>query len=578
MWEYLRGRIAVHSRRILLGAVALVVFYLVLPPIGMLLFSSVRATKDKLPFEVTSYTFSNFVTVFTSKTTYQLLLNTMWFVIGTVALAVAMATLFAWILERTNVPFRRLMFVLVLAPAGMPMIIVTMAWILLANPSNGLFNVALWKLFGLTGPGPINIYSIPGMIIITALHFVPVVYIMISGVFARIDPSLEEAARTSGAGVWTTLRRVSMPLLGPALLATTIYYTVRTMEIFEVPAMLGMPKNIYLFSTMIYFAVNPISGQILPDYGLASTYGVVLLAAAGVLIYLYGRYTRHAERFATVTGRGYRPRLIDLGSWKPVPMVLMFGYFALVVGMPLLILLWTSLTPPYTHVSLSGLSKLNLNAYRAMLKYPFLLTAIKNTLIIAILLAAVSMTLSTLASWLSTRGGIRGAWIPDRVAFMVIGVPTVVLGLALIFIYTALPLPIYGTIWVILLGLVPTCLPFGTRVMGAAFLQIHRELEEAAATSGAGLWANFSRIVLPLLWPSFARGFVYMFVRGMRETTMALMLYAAGNQTLAVTLWILWAEEGRLPLASAIAVPMMLITILLSFFVARQTMLVEGGK
>jgi iron(III) transport system permease protein len=401
---------------------------------------------------------------------------------------------------------------------------------------------------------------------------------MISGVFARVDPSLEEAARTSGAGTWTTFRRVSLPLLGPALLATTIYYMVRTMEIFEVPAMLGMPKNIFLFSTMIYFAINPIAGQVLPDYGLASTYGVVLLAVAGVLIYLYSRYTRHAERFATVTGRGYRPRLIDLGHWKPLPAVLMSGYFALVVGMPLLVLLWTSLTPPYTKVSLSGLSKLNLNAYRGMLKYPFLLIAVKNTLIISTSLAAVSMIISTLASWLSTRGGIRGAWIPDRLAFMVIGVPTVVLGLALIFIYTALPLPIYGTIWVIILGLAPTCLPFGTRVMGAAFLQIHRELEEAAAASGAGLWASFSRIVLPLLWPSFVRGFVYMFVRGMRETTMALILYAAGNQTLAVTLWILWTEEGRLPLASAIAVPMMLITIVLSFFVARQTMLVEGGK
>jgi len=573
----LRELVALHSQKILLGAVSIVVICLVLPPIAILLFSSIRSTANRLPFEVTTFTVANYLQVFTSGATYRMLLNTAWFASGTIIVAMGLSIIFAWFLERTNVPFRRLLFVLILSPMGMPVIIVGMGWILLANPANGLFNVILRELFGLTGPGPINIYSIPGMILIAALGFVPMIYIMISGVFSRVDPSLEEAARTSGAGIWATFRQVSMPLVSPAVFAAVIYYFVRAMEIFEIPALLGMPKGIYVFSSAIYYAINPAHGELLPNYGMASTYGVILLAVAGVFVYLYSRYIKHGERFATVTGRGYRPHLIDLGRWKFVPVVIMTGYFVLAVAMPFLILFWTSIAPAFTAISFSALSRVNLNAYREMMNSPQLWIALNNTIIIAISAAMIGMFLVTLVSWLSIRGEVRGAWIPDRLAFMVVGVPGIVLALALIFIYTVLPIPIYGTIWIIVIAVTTTCLPFGTRQMGAAFIQIHRELEEAAGTSGAKLWHTFSRVVLPLLWPSFVRGFLWMFVRSIRDTSIALMLYAVGNQTLGVILWFLWMEEAEFRIASAIAVPLVMVTMALTFLVARQTMVVEGG-
>jgi iron(III) transport system permease protein len=567
----LRGLISLHSRKILLGAIILIFTVLVVPPIGMLVISSFRATQDKLPFEATSYTIDNYVNAFASPVTYGLLFNTAWFAGGAVAVAMALAVIFAWFLERTDFPFRRLFFVLTLAPMGMPVIITTMAWILLANPSNGLFNLVLRSLLGLHGRGPINIYTIPGMILITALSFVPVIYIMISGIFARIDPSFEEAARTSGAGAWVTFRRISMPLLNPAVFAAAIFYLVRCIELFETPAMLGMPRGIFLFSTAIYYAVSPHSG--FPNYGLASAYGMVLLVAAAVLVYFYGRYVRRAERFATVTGRGYRPQLMKLGRWKFVPVVAMSIYFVLTVAMPLLILVWSSLAPAFAKISVSSVSLLNLDAYRRMLDYPEIRLSVKNTLVIATATALISMLLVTVGAWLSVRGGMRGSWLPDRLAFMVVGVPGVVLGLALIFIYTSLPIPLYGSIWIIVLALVTTSLPFGTRMMMAAFLQIHRELEEAAATSGAGLSSTFFRILVPLLWPSFSRGFLWAFVRSLRETTIVLILYTVGNQTIAVTLWRLWMDQAELRLASAIAVPLMIVTTVLTFLVARQTML-----
>jgi iron(III) transport system permease protein len=571
--ERLLEKILPQSRKILLYVVSLILALLVLPPIGMLLFSSVRSTADRLPFEATSFTINNFINAFTSDLTYRLLLNTAWYAVGSVTLAISLAVVFAWLLERTNVPFRRAMFMMILAPMGMPTVIKSMAWVLLGNPANGLLNMMLRSLLGLEGRGPINIYSIPGMILVTALTFVPMIYIMISGVFSRVDPSYEEAARTSGAGFWVTIRRVSLPLLGPAIFAAAIYYLVIAMETFEVPAVLGMPRRIFVFSTIIYYSIHPMTG--FPDYGMASTYGIVLLISAAAFIYMYSRYVQHGERFATVTGRGYRPQLIDLGRWKYVPIVLISGYSFFAVGLPLLILIWTSFVPTYAGVSLSSLPLANLDAYRELLEYSELLVAAKNTLWIATVTGILTMLLVTLSSWLSVRGGLRGSSIPDRLAFIILGIPSVVLSLALIFIYTAVPLPIYGTTWIIVIALMTRSLPFGTRLMTAAFLQIHRELEEAAATSGAGMWNTFWRIVLPLLWPSFTRGFLWAFVRSMRETTAALMLYSAGNQTIAVIIWFLWVEDGEYALASAIAVPLVIITSILTYFVAKKTMLGE---
>jgi iron(III) transport system permease protein len=579
VFNWCQSRIGLQPRKILLIAVTVITVFLVLPPMAILLFSSVRSTESTLPFEVTNYTLSNYVKVFSAHSTYQLLLNTVWYTLGTVGICLVLTTAFAWFLERTNVPFRRILFMLLLAPMGMPGVVTGMAWILLANPANGLLNVLIRTIFGMEGPGPINIYSMSGMIWVTSLRFVPMMYIMISGVFSRIDPAYEEAAWTSGSKPWTTFMHISRPMLTPALLGAVIYYVVLTMEMFEIAGMLGMPKGIYVFSTAVYYAVHrTMGGGGLPNYGLASAYGSVLLAAATALIYFYSRQVRHGERYVTVTGRGYRPRLFDLGRWKFVPVLAMCFYFVFAVAMPLLILIWTSLAPRIASPSLSNLSLLNFGAYRELLKFKMLWSAAANTLVIATTVGLATMLLATVISWLSVRSGMRGVWaIPEKLSFLILGVPGVVLSLSLIFVYASLPIPIYGTIWIIVVAEVTRGLTYGTRLMTAAYLQIHKELEEASSTSGAHMGTSFFHIVLPLLRPSFARGFLWLFAFSIRNTTIPLMLYAAGNETIAVTLWYLWVEEAEFSLASAIAVPLVLITSALSFFIARKTMLAEGG-
>ncbi|MFC1491662.1 ABC transporter permease [Nitrospinota bacterium] len=570
--RWLSGALSTHARKITLVVTSLILFYLVIPPIAILLFSSLRDTEKHLPFEPTTFTIGNISQILTSPVTYELLLNSTWYAVGSTTLGLTIAATFAWFLERTNMPFRRFFFVLIFAPIAMPGFILSMAWILLANPTNGLFNVLLRDLFGMSGRGPLNIYSIPGMIFVTALRFVPTMYIMISGVFSRIDPSLEEAAGTSGARRWSTFWHISLPLLSPAILSALVFYLVFAFEVFETAAVLGLSRRIFVFSTMIYQITHPEEG--IPNYGLASAYSIILLILCSVLLYLYQRYVRHAERFATVTGRGYRPRLIDLGRWKIVPAIAMSIYFLLGVALPLLILLWTSLAPEFSKFSFSTLSLFSLDAYKRMLSETDLLSATKNSLMIGMTTSVATMLLATLACWMSVRWKGRGTWVPERLAFLILGVPAVVLSVALVIFYVSLPIPIYGTIWIIVIALVTRFLPFGTRLMSAAFLQIHRELEEAAETSGARLFSILTRIVLPLLWPSFMRGLFWVFIRSLTEATVAMMLFTTNNRTIAVKIWFLWMFDGEFALVSAIAVPMVIVSGILAFFVARQVMFV----
>jgi len=560
--------------KIVLWVTTAIIAWLVIPPIGILFFSSVRATKGSLPFEPqTAFTLNNIIYVFTSPKTLQLLLSSSWYAIGSTGLGLALAVAFAWFLERTNVPFRRLLFVLILTPMAIPDVILSMSWTLLANPTTGLFNVILRWLFGLEGTGPLNIYSIPGMIVVTALRFAPMMYIMISGVFSRVDPSFEEAAKTSGAGFWTTFRHVSMPLLAPAILAAIVYYLILSIEVFEIAGVLGLSRRIFVLSTAIYFYIHPPIG--LPDYGFATAYGVILLLLAIVLLFVYQWRIRSTERFATVTGRGYRPRLLELGRWKWVPVLGIVTYFIFAVAMPFLTIVWTSLVPVFQGFSMSQLPLLSFKAYEKMLELPSLLPCALNSLVIATSASVIGITLATMACWISIRWRGPGTKIAERLCFLILGVPSVVLSLASIFIYTAFPSHLYGTVWIIVIVVATRSLPYGTRLMNAAFLQIHKELEEAAETSGANLWHTLKAVVLPLLWPSFIRGFLWMFIRGISEATMALMLYSTKNRTIAVLVWFLWMEDANYPVASAIAVPMIIISGILAYFVARKTMLMR---
>jgi iron(III) transport system permease protein len=544
-----------------------VVVFLAAVPLAMLLFSSVRATADALPFEATSFTLDNYVRVLSSSLTYRLLLNTLWYAVGSLAVGLSLGVAFSYLLERTNIPARDVLLTLVIANLAVPGLVDGMAWVMLANPNNGIINVALRAAFGFE-EGPFDIYGVPGMILVTGTSLVPSIYILISGLFARMDPSLEEAAAMSGAGLIATLRRVTLPVLLPGLIAAAIYYFVVVTETFEIPALLGMSQRIFVFSTLIYQIVHPSGG--LPDFGLASGYATVQLVASAGLMYFYARATREASRFSVIKGRDFRPRLIDLGRWKYVALIALVFFFFVRTVLPFLALVWTSTQQFLVTPSMEGLARASFANYAKIPSFPGAMTALANTALIGVTTVVATLVLSAVVAWMAIRSPYRWSWLPDRLSFLVVATPSIVLGLSLMFVYLWIPLPIYGTIAIVAIALVTRYLPFSVRLFSAALIQVHRELEESARVSGAGWLRTMSRVSIPLVLPTVWRGAMWILAHSIREATLSVMLLSTSNVTLGALLWLAWQHYGDVGTAAALATCIVIASGALTYVLVRS--------
>jgi iron(III) transport system permease protein len=571
----LRGWLDVDrlAERLVLGGVSALVMALVLVPLAMLLFSSVRSTADMLPFEATAFTLDNYAKVFLDPRTYELLFNTFTFGVGAVVLGLVLATVFSWVLERSNVPLKQLAYACVLAPMAIPPMMIAIAWILLGSPSIGLINVLLRAPLGMTEHGPFDIYSLGGMIFVSALAFAPSMFLMISGAFRNMDPALEDAGRMSGAGRLSVLFRITLPLLRPALIAAAIYFCVIVIGAFDIPAFLGLTAGVHVFSTRIYLATHPQIG--LPDYGLASTYAVIMLAAAVGLIAVYRRLTRDAAAFATVTGKGFRPQPVDLGRWRYVALAGLLGYLGVAVVLPLGILLWASLLPFYAPPSLEALPRLSFQNYIRAWNYPGIWDITRNSLLLFLTTATLTVAITLISSWLAVRGRSRWSSLPDSVAFLNVGVPGIVLALGMIFVFLTVPIPLYGTLWIIVIALMAHYLPFGSRVIGSALIQVHSELEEAARMSGATWWRTLRRIIVPLMLPALLNAWVWVAVHAVRELGISLILFTRGNGVLSTLIWTSFEQEARIGFAAVLGVVLILLS-LVTALVARTVYMGHG--
>ncbi|MGH7928346.1 MAG: ABC transporter permease, partial [Candidatus Binatia bacterium] len=386
--------------------------------------------------------------------------------------------------------------------------------------------------------------------------------------FRAMDPNLEEAARISGAGAWTTFRRVTLPTLLPALFGAFLYSFISSMESFEAPLLVGLPGNIYVYSTMIYF-----STRLMPSHGLAAAFAMSYCLLAVFFVIIYQRVAlRQTERFATITGKGYRPRVTRLGRWRWAAFGLFGAYFFLAVVLPLFILVWAALSPSYTQPSWDGLSKLSFVHFQRLWDEPGILPAVWNTIVVTITTATACVLLSFFVSWIVVRSGIRGRMILDGLTFLAHSIPGIVIALAFIFVYLQEPfrsLHLYGTVWIISLALITQYIAFTTRTTNAAITQIHKELEEAARISGVGRITTLLRITLPLVFPAFAAAWIWVAAHAVRAFSVPLMLTSEGNWTLSVILWNIWDEQNSLTMAAALGVIFILSLALLTFFGRR---------
>lgn len=558
----------VNWQWVIIGTVAFVVLYHVIFPLGMLIYSSFRTVA---PDEPGPLTVVNYINAYFNRETYELLANTAKFAVVALSIGVSLGVFFAWLVERTNMPLRNAGYVLIPLTVATPSMLYSISWILLLSPKIGIFNIVLMELFGLAEP-PIQPYSIIGMGFVEGFRIASGTFLMVVGVFRSMDPSLEEAASTHGVGTLATARRITFRLMLPGILAAVVYSLTTAFDAFEIPAIVGMRAGIHVFATKIYEAAHAFPR----DYGMTSTFGVILLALAVFWVYLYGKATRRVEAYSTVTGKGYRPRVIDLGRWKYMGTALLFAYFFIVVAAPIGIMLWGSFLPFYQTPSLAALSKITLNSYREILSFPWLLDAVKNTLVMTLWTPTLAVLISAVIAWIVVRTKIRGRKILDVLAFMPHAIPGIVMGLSFSWLYLRLQfIPIYGTIWIIIAAFATRHLAYGTRVMNAAMIQLHKELEEAAQTSGVPWPTTFARITIPLLLPSFINVWIWSAMHVIQSASIPIMLYSPDSRVLSVLIWDLW-QSGEVSYTCAIGV--MLIFVLTVMLIAGRIVAMRRAR
>ena len=547
----------VNSQSLILAGCILFVLYLAGVPLVMLLYGSIRSAPIGEPGA--TYTIQNYIKAYFDKEFYLLLLNSVYYALGTCTLTFIIGTFLAWVSERTNTPLKKLFVVMSLIPFIIPGILSTISWILLLSPKIGLINIVVKEVLGLES-APFNVYSMWGMIWAEAIHLYPLVFLLMSASFRNMDTSLEEAALTAGSSTWQTFCRVTLPLMRPAMFSVLLINFVRGIEAFEVPALIGVPAKISVFTTKIFLAIH----QFPSDFGLAGAYAVTLLAISTVGVLIYGRITRREERFATVTGKGYRPRVIDLGAWKYVTLGISFLIFFLAVILPVFVLLWSSFIPYYGVPSYELMAKMTWANYQYIINYPLALTAFKNSFYLSVGSATLVMLLTSIISWITVKTKLPGRALLDNITFIPIAMPGIVLGVSLIWVYLTLPIPIYGTIWVLLLAYITKFMPYGIRAASASMIQINKELEEASLTAGGTWFQTFRKVILPLLMPGFTAGWIYISIIALRELSTSILLYSYNSTVLSIMAFDLW-EGGQYTYVCALGVLMVLLLITMAF-------------
>ncbi len=518
--------------------------WLVLVPLATLIIFSFRLGN---PWDPGGFTLEHYSGAYSNPQTYSMFFNTAMLAGFSTAISVALATFFAFLTERTDMPFRNVAWGLILVPMAMPGLLFAVSWTFLLSPQIGLFNVWIRSVLGWFGAdvttGPLNIYSLWGMVLLEGLRGVTTTFLIMVGAFRAMDPSLEEAARVAGASGPRTFFGIFIPLLTPAIFGATMYSFMTHLESLEIPLVIGLPAGIHVFPTYIFYTTQRYTP---PEYGLSAALGASFLLVSILLVYAYRYAMRQEGRFATITGKGYRPRLTALGKWRYAALAVFLLYFALTIAAPGFVLLWSSLLPVYLVPSWELLPDLTLEHYREVLSDGDVVDATFNTLAVALGAATLTMLLSLVVAWVVIRKRFRGRSLLDAVTFLPHALPGVIVAIAFMFLYLQPPLNelgLYGTVWIIMLGLTVSYIAFGSRTMTGALAQVHVELEEASHVSGARWLTLMRRIVLPLVLPAFIGGWIWVASHSLRNFSVPLILATRENWVLSVVMWHTW-EDG----------------------------------
>jgi iron(III) transport system permease protein len=541
----------------LVAALAAILLVLIVPPAFFLLNVSLHET---LPDgSLGDFTLRFYEQLVTGRFFLESLRNTLIYAFGSAVIAIVIGTLQALIVERTNTPGRKLAFFAAIISLGVPHVLYVVAWLLLlgrAGPINDVIMLVMQREQG------IDVYSMWGMALIEGVGFVPLTFLLMSAVLRSMDASFEEAAIMAGASPLRAFWRITLPMGIPALCALTLLIFVRTFESFEVPALVGLAGNINVLTTTIYQSVHRTGA---PSYGEAGAYSICLVGMVTILLIWQNRLSRHAHKYQTITGKGFRPRIVDLGVWRHLSAAVLVILFLVVTIIPAGMLVFTSFQPFYDGINVAALSRLSWENYRVLLGPGSFRDAIVNTLILGAATATIVVPFTAVCAWLVVRR-VPGAALLDHLATLPLVFPAIILSVAFLDVFVNMPLPLYGTLLSIIIASAVRYMPYGMRYAFTGALQIHPDLEGAATISGAARAALFRRIVMPLLAASLVGSWLVVFLLSVQAVSLPLLLVGPGSEVMAVTLFELWQNGQVTELASMGVVWIVLMTAISTLF------------
>jgi iron(III) transport system permease protein len=537
--------------------IAIIIGYLSLSPTLMLFYGSFRSKPLGVPGA--GFTLAHYMHAYTDPATYELLLNSFIFAAGASIVATILATVLGWIAIRTNAPFRKFFELTAIVPNIFPPVMLAVSWTVLLSPRTGLINRVLMQTLNLE-TAPLNVYSLGGMIFVEALITTPLAFLLVSASLYSMDPSLEESARVAGSNNLQIAWRITLPIIRPALLGAVMLNFVRAIESFDTPAIIALPARIEVFTTKIY---REAVGAFPPNQNLAAAYGVSLLLVTMVFVYLYRVLTQQSERYVTVTGRGYRPTLVDLGRWRYPAACLASLILVLIVVLPFLVLTYVSFVS-YIHVpGPKTWELLTFDNYRSNLTDGRTYRALQNSLFLAGAGATLCMLLAALTAWVTTKTRVAGRGVIEALTFIPWAFPGTALAIGLLWTYVYVPLPIYGSLWILLIGYITRFLPYGLRSMTSTIVQLHDDLAQASMVCGASFLTTFRRIMLPLLRPGFFAGWIILATIFLREFSTSIFLYSPGSEPLGPLLYHFYVDGNLGPMCSlALIVSVVCITLI----------------
>ena len=514
------------------GALMVVLAFLVLYPVAMLLLGALTNTNPVVDgFGVFDLSLGNFIAVLGNPNVHFALANSLIACAGGTALAVAIGLAFSWIVVRTNTPWKGFIGAASMIPLFVPPLVAGVAWSILGSPKSGLVNTML-KWAGVDWR--INLYSMAGLILVFGMYYAPYVYMFTASALRNMDPSLEEAAEISGVGPVRTLFTITFPLIAPAIISGGLLSFIVMLGIYGIPAVLGAPANIPVLTTYIFKLTNWSP----PLYSTAAAVAIILMVVTGVLVALQQRVLS-GKSFTTVAGKAFRPRSLDLGPWRWLTLALALIYLLVVVVLPLLALVVAAfrrfLFIPNA-ASLFDMRHYSLVHFESIFDNPLTMRSIWNTMEVGFITAVLGGVLAFAIGYTVHRGSAPGRRGLDLIATLPVAIPGLVIGVAYLWAWIGLPGGLYGTIWILALAFVARFIPDTMKALSTSFLQIHRELEEAAWVCGKGLIGTIRTIVLPLARPGIVAATTLLFILAIRELGSSLFLYTSDTTVMAVLL------------------------------------------